>query len=164
MNRKEIYQGSSFLINFKYLKPYYIASIVLLLNIFLFMCTPSSTFEKIEVNIGEEIFIIEVVRKQKDQEYGLMYRENLGEKEGMLFAYDYDKHLNFWNNNVNFPLSIAFMTKTGKIVQIESMKAGDPSSVYSKLSVRYALEVNQGVFDELGIGVNDYIILPEEFK
>ena len=93
-----------------------------------------------------------------------MYRENLGEKEGMLFAYDYDKHLNFWNNNVNFPLSIAFMTKTGKIVQIENMKAGDPSSVHSKLSVRYALEVNQGVFEELGIGVNDYVILPEEFK
>ncbi len=164
MNRKETYQGSSFLINSKDLKLYYITGIMLLLIIFLFKCTPSSSFEKIEVNIGEEIFIIEVVHKQKDQEYGLMYRESLGEKEGMLFVYDYDKHLNFWNNNVNFPLSIAFMTKTGKIVQIENMKAGDPGSVYSKLSVRYALEVNQGVFEELGIGVNDYVILPEDFK
>ena len=43
------------------------------------------------------------------------------------------------------------------IVQIEDMKAGDPGSVYSKYSVRYALEVNLGVFEELGVGINDYI-------
>ncbi len=157
MNWKEIFQDSSFLINFnKHL-------IWIILILLLFRCTPSS-MEKIEIQIAGEAFIVEVAREWDDQEDGLMHRAELGQREGMLFVYDYDKLMKFWNNNVNFPLSIAFLTKTGMIVQIEDMKGGDPSTIYSKYSVRYALEVNQGIFEELGIGLNDYIIFPDDFN
>lgn len=156
MSRKEIFQGSSFLINFKkYL-------IVIFKILILFGCTPS-LMEKVEIKIAGEVFIVEVAREDEDQINGLMYRAELGIREGMLFVYDHDKLLRFWNKNVNFPLSIAFLTKTGMIVHIEDMKEGDPSSVYSKYSVRYALEVNKSIFEELGIGINDYIILPDDF-
>jgi uncharacterized protein len=157
MNITEIYQGSSFLNSFrKYL--------ITFLIIIIFNSCSSSSLEKIEIIIAGEKFIVEVAREPEDLTKGLMFRESLGEREGMLFAYEYDKPLKFWNNNVNFPLSLAFITKTGMIIQIEHMDADDPDSVYSKYSVRYALEVNEGIFEELGVSIKDYIIFPEGFK
>lgn len=153
----EMYQGSSFLNSFKkIIFPF-------LIIIISFSCN-SSSMEKVEIIIGGENFIVEVARKPEDLKNGLMYRDKLGEREGMLFAYDHDKPLRFWNNNVNFPLALAFITKTGMIVQIEHMKTDDPSSIYSKYSVRYALEVNDGIFQELGVCIKDYILFPDDFK
>ena len=89
-----MYQDSSFLTSFR--NHLFIFFLILLF----FSC--GSSMEKIEIEVGGEKFTVEVARQPEDQRKGLMFRDSLGEREGMLFAYDYDKPLKFWNNNVQY--------------------------------------------------------------
>ena len=57
----------------------------------------------------------------------------------------------FWMKNTLIPLSIAFISDEGEILQIEHMKPKDLTSTKSKHRVRYALEVNKGWFKRHGI-------------
>ncbi|MBN2435481.1 MAG: DUF192 domain-containing protein [Spirochaetes bacterium] len=92
--------------------------------------------------------------------YGLMFREKLAEKEGMLFVFKVDDYLNFWMKNVTLPLSIAFIDSSGKICDIHEMKPLDASISYlSSVPVRYALEVNQGWFKKNNVKKGNRVIL-----
>ncbi len=118
------------------------------------------TRETVDMKLGGELFHIEVVRTKEDQAMGLMYRKKLGDKEGMLFAYEVDSPLRFWMANTEIPLSIAFIDREGVIIQIEDMQPFDLTPVRSKIAVRYALEVKQGRFNELGVAVGDRLEVP----
>jgi uncharacterized membrane protein (UPF0127 family) len=94
---------------------------------------------------------------------GLMYRTALGQDRGMLFVYEVEQHLSFWMKNTRIPLSIAFIDSTGRITDILDMKPLDdrPPHYLSSEPVMYALEVNQGFFEERGVRVGDHAELPE---
>ena len=49
--------------------------------------------ERIEVVIGGELFRVEVARTEEQKRQGLMNRKSLGDREGMIFVYDTDRHL-----------------------------------------------------------------------
>ena len=61
------------------------------------------------------------------------------------------------------PLSIAFVSKDGTIREIKDMEPFDKTQIKSKYSTLYALEVNQGAFQELGVEPGDEIIFPPGF-
>jgi hypothetical protein len=116
------------------------------------------------MQIAGETFHVEVARTRERQARGLMSHQSLGEREGMLFVYREDRRLSFWMKNTSIPLSIAFINRQGKIIQIEKLKPFDPTTVRSKISVRYALEILQGTFDRLGVREGDTVVFPEGFK
>jgi uncharacterized membrane protein (UPF0127 family) len=64
--------------------------------------------------------------------------------------------------NTLIPLSIAFIGSEGRIVDIQDMKPldDDPPSYVSARPAQYALEVNQGFFEERGVEVGDRAKLP----
>ena len=77
---------------------------------------------------------------------------------GMLFIFPREQYLNFWMKNVSFPLSIAYIDSTGKILQITAMKENNDVLTYpSKNSARYALEVNKGFFEKNHIAEGCFI-------
>ena len=82
---------------------------------------------------------------------GLMNRSTMGTNEGMLFAFDSAATQCFWMKNTLLPLSIAFLTDNGTIVNIDDMKPQTLDSHCSKQPVRYVLEMNQGWFAKRGI-------------
>ncbi len=105
---------------------------------------------------------VELAITEAEKEKGLMFRENVGKDSGMLFVYDDEKTLGFWMKNTRVPLSIAFIDKTGKIVDLQDM---EPFSLAGHLSARpakYALEMNQGWFKKNGIGMGDTVKLPAD--
>jgi uncharacterized membrane protein (UPF0127 family) len=118
----------------------------------------------VEILIAGERFRVEVARTREEQAKGLMSRRSIAEREGMLFVYREDRRLKFWMKNTSIPLSIAFLDRQGKIVQIEKMQPFDATTVRSKISVRYALELRQGTFEMLGVREGDTIALPEGFR
>lgn len=101
--------------------------------------------------------VAEVVFDDTFRRKGLMHRRQLPVNRGMLFVYPRPERLGFWMKNTLIPLSIAFIDDEGKVLQIEDMKPEDLSTTRSKYYVRYALEVNQGWFQEAGIGVGSEI-------
>jgi uncharacterized membrane protein (UPF0127 family) len=52
-----------------------------------------------------------------------MDAEPLDEYEVVFFTFDYPDCYSFWNKNVSFPLSLAFLDKNYKIVDIKDMEA-----------------------------------------
>jgi uncharacterized membrane protein (UPF0127 family) len=65
--------------------------------------------------------------------------------------------------NTTIPLTLAFLSKDGQIMQIEQLKPLSLKSVLSERAVRYALELPAGVLEELGVQVGDRVRLPADF-
>ena len=114
--------------------------------------------------INGRALYVEIASTDKERQKGLMFRENLDKNAGMLFVFQDDKILSFWMKNTSIPLSIAFIDKNGKVVDIFHMKPYSLEPVVSTLKCRYALEVNRGYFKECGLKVGDKIDLSGIYK
>jgi uncharacterized membrane protein (UPF0127 family) len=113
----------------------------------------------IETRRGERIPVrAEIARSGTERSRGLMYRKNLADGEGMLFFFERDEILSFWMKNTYIPLSIAFVSFRGEILEIRDMEARSLKLIRSSRSCRYALEVPQGYFGRAGIAAGDRIV------
>jgi uncharacterized membrane protein (UPF0127 family) len=137
--------------------------VVFLLKLATLLSCSSGLEERIQVEIGGQSFRIEVARTLEQKRQGLMNRKSLGAREGMIFVYDTDQHLAFWMKNTSIPLTLVFLSKDGRIQQIEELEPFSLKSVVSERAVRYALELSAGVLDELGVGVGGRISFPADF-
>ena len=117
----------------------------------------------VDVVIGGEEFRIEVARSDTEQARGLMHRRSLGERNGMIFVYEADGHLSFWMKNTYIPLTLAFLSRDGEILQVEELKPLSLNPVTSERAARYALELPAGALQRLGVGPGDRVILPAGF-
>ncbi len=118
----------------------------------------------IHTSSGEEVRVrVEIADNASEHARGLMYRTTLAENRGMLFIFEGEQTLSFWMKNTLIPLSIAFIGSEGRIVDIQDMKPldDDPPSYVSARPAQYALEVNQGFFEERGVEVGDRAELPQ---
>jgi uncharacterized protein len=118
----------------------------------------------IDASSGEKVEVrVEIADRASERARGLMHRTTLAENRGMLFVFRSEERLSFWMKDTLIPLSIAFMDTEGRIVDIQDMKPldDDPPSYVSAEPAQYALEVNQGYFEERGVEVGDRAELPE---
>lgn len=104
---------------------------------------------------------IELATNDESRRCGLSLRDRLKFDHGMLFVFDQDQALSFWMKDTRIPLSIAFLTAQGEILNIHAMKPMNDELHYPSVGLaRYALEVNQGWFSKHGIKPGDTIQLP----
>ena len=112
---------------------------------------------RIPLYIKDREIRVEVARTEGDRATGLMERRSLGKNEGMLFIFEEEGYHGFWMKKTVLPLSIAFMTKDGKIVSITDMKPLDLSVHNPPMPILYALEMNKGWFAANGIRPGDVL-------
>jgi uncharacterized membrane protein (UPF0127 family) len=106
---------------------------------------------------GHEL-TIELATTPEARSCGLSLRDSLPANRGMLFVYAEPEVLTFWMKNTRMPLSIAFIEPDGRVVSIQKMNPFPLTTVYaSPVPALYALEVNQGWFEENGVGLGDVI-------
>lgn len=116
----------------------------------------------LKLPVGNRVLIVEIVATDAERQKGLMNRDELAEDHGMLFIFEKEQRLSFWMKNTKIPLSIAYINKKGEILEIYDMEPYSLESISSKRSsIMYALEVNQGYFDDYGIEIGDYIGIDE---
>jgi uncharacterized membrane protein (UPF0127 family) len=112
---------------------------------------------------GEEVPVrVEIADTDAERQTGLMGRTTLAGDAGMLFVFDQEQTLSFWMKDTLIPLSIAYIDAEGRIVDIQDMQPTDdiPPQYVSAEPAQYALEVNQGFFEERGVSVGDMVALP----
>ena len=126
-------------------------------------CSGQEKFETqlltIEGRAGPVTISAEIARSDAQRAQGLMFRQELEDGHGMLFIFERDQMLSFWMKNTFIPLSIAYISYDGRILEIHDMEPEDLTPVRSSRSARYALEVPQGWFDRVGIGIGDRLDL-----
>jgi hypothetical protein len=104
---------------------------------------------------------VEIADSPEERARGLMFRDSLPADAGMLFVWPGDTLSPFWMKDTLIPLSIAFIDADGVILHIEDMEPLDETLHVSPKPYRYAVEANQGWFEEHGIEVGDGVTLPE---
>jgi hypothetical protein len=117
-----------------------------------------------ELIISNSVIRVEIADTEEKRSTGLMNRKSLDYDSGMLFVYQSDRKLSFWMKNTLIPLSIAFISSDGTIKEILDMEPLSLNPVVSRYSVRYALEVNRGYFEEKNIKPGDKVIFPDSIR
>jgi uncharacterized membrane protein (UPF0127 family) len=116
----------------------------------------------IEGAAGEATLDVEIAETPETRARGLMGRTSLPEDAGMVFLYPTPVDTGFWMKDTLIPLSIAFWDRDGRILEILDMEPcrEDPCPVYDPgVTWLGAVEVNLGVFYDLGIRVGDRVRL-----
>ena len=112
----------------------------------------------ITLRIGEVRLRVEVRNTSEGRSRGLMYRKKLPENRGMLFIFDEPGVYPFWMKNTYIPLSIAFISVEGKIIQIDNMSPLDTLNLhFPRGPIKYVVEVNRGWFLRHKIKIGDKI-------
>lgn len=105
----------------------------------------------VELNASLHNIHAELARTPEQRMIGLMFRDKLGINDGMLFVFEEPATQCFWMKNTLIPLSVAYISNDGKVVNIADMAPKSLQPHCSVEPVRFALEMNQGWFAKRGI-------------
>ena len=100
---------------------------------------------------------VEVANTPNTRSTGLMFRRSLPENQGMLFVYENEERHAMWMKNTLIPLSVAFIDRGGRIINIEDMQPQTEDTHAAQESAAYSLEMNQGWFKQRGIRRGDRV-------
>jgi uncharacterized membrane protein (UPF0127 family) len=110
---------------------------------------------------GEKVQIrVEIAGTEPSRELGLMFRDQMAPDAGMLFDFGVETTSGFWMKNTILPLSIAFMKADGTIINLADMQPLDTTIIPAAGAYTYALEANQGFFQEHNIVTGSKALLP----
>ena len=121
---------------------------------FLFFISAES---KETIDLQKYLTHIEIAKDYQDRKIGLMFRDSLADNRGMFFIWDRKKIQCMWMKNTLIPLSVAYISDTGEIINVYDMVPLSKISVCSKEPALYALEVNKGWFNKNDIHSGDFI-------
>jgi len=107
--------------------------------------------------LGAEEMVAEVARTLPQIQTGMMFRESMGENEGMLFLLPAPQRASFYMRNTLIPLSCAYIDAEGEILEIHDMKPRDETPILAASDrILFVLETRQGWFErhQIGVGTN----------
>lgn len=98
------------------------------------------------------VFDIEIADNDFERETGLMYRNSMENKQGMLFIFEKEKTLSFYMKNTQISLDILFISAANEIIDIhKNTPPLSRESITSKAPAKYVFEINGGTSERLGI-------------
>jgi uncharacterized membrane protein (UPF0127 family) len=110
---------------------------------------------------GTMRFQVEVVDDEAERSEGLMFRESLPPFGAMLFVYEMPQPVAFWMRNTLIPLDMLFFDGAGRLTRIHREAVpGDETPILGGTDIRYVLEINGGLAEELEIDVGAEIRHP----
>jgi uncharacterized membrane protein (UPF0127 family) len=141
-------------------------------------CVPSQPNEldklgTVDVQIKGQNFRLWIADENDERLAGLMFvtAEQMadlpdGTKRGMIFVFSFEQFMSFWMRNTIIPLDIAYLDSTGAVLNTHTMMPLDdrPNQYPSDGRALMAIEVNEGVFGELGLTKGDLIALSAELR
>ena len=111
--------------------------------------------QKTQVCFQDVCFNVEVAKNRFAIARGLMFRKNLGDRDGMLFVFKSESQHSFWMKNTFIPLDIIFLDKDKKVVDVKKNAqpcAGGKCEGYrNEKPAQYVLEVKAGTIEQIGL-------------
>ena len=124
-------------------------------------CTDPAVLD-VSGGFGTARFRVEVADDPEERARGLMFREVLGTREGMLFVYESEKPgIAFWMRNTLIPLDMIFADAAGRIVSVHANAVPlDETPVPAGAPAQFVLEIPGGRAAVLGIEAGDVLRHP----
>jgi len=113
-------------------------------------CSPNKV--SLRGDWGQAAFNVEIADTPEKHMLGLMYRETLSARSGMLFVYDFPRSVSFWMRNTLIPLDMIFAAQDGTIRAVHHMAQPlDETIIPGGTDIQYVLEINGGISKLMGI-------------
>ena len=77
--------------------------------------------ETIKLYLGATELTVEIADENHERMAGMMHRTTMPENEGMLFVFPYPHQTGFWMKNTTVPLSIAYIDRASRVIEIYDM-------------------------------------------
>lgn len=137
---------------------------ILLLTILLPACASDGSRT---VELKGSRFLVELALDPETRNKGLMNRDSMPARHGMLFVFPFESRQAFWMKNTRIPLDILYFDRDRGFVsaayRTPSCSAGDQCPSYpSEGPALYVLELNAGVGAALNLSRGDRIELPSK--
>lgn len=125
---------------------------------------PTAPPDRLQVNIGDQPYSLEIAATPLARQKGLMYRKNLEANSGMLFIFDGVGIQSFWMKNTFIPLDMIWLNEQKEIVYIkenaqpcENVVQAICQSIVPLKPALYVIELNAGDVQKLNLKVGDKI-------
>lgn len=119
---------------------------------FLFsVASQAQQMPRMEFSFGFYRVDAEVAADQGSRMQGLMQRRSMPAQQGMLFVFPELAPHCMWMRNTFIPLSVAFIDREGRVINIEDMQPQTEDNHCAARPARFALEMNRGWFAAKGI-------------
>lgn len=110
---------------------------------------------------GQAQFTIELADDDAERGRGLMFRESLPQRAGMLFIYDRPQPVSFWMRNTLIPLDMIFADETGLVRRVHSNAIPlDETPIFGGNRILAVLEINGGLAQQFGIAAGTLLQHP----
>lgn len=109
------------------------------------------------------VFTVEVAADDALREKGLSGRDSLLPDSAMLFVLEPGRPVAFWMKDMKFPIDIIVFDKDRKVISVmKNLQPCIQCTIYN-VSIRaaYALEINAGLTEKIGISIGDRFSLEE---
>lgn len=108
---------------------------------------------EIRTSDGKEITLdVEWAITVEQRQHGLMFREELGDDQGMIFDFGTVRDVMMWMKNTPLSLDMVFIDQEGRVKRVASRTTPFSEAIIgSGAPVRYVLEIRGGRAAALGI-------------
>ncbi len=114
----------------------------------------------VAIKLGNAEVTVMIADDDVERQKGLMYRKQMGDNEGMIFCFPVEAPRGFWMKNTPIDLDIVYLDQNAKIVSIHTMRAYSTNSTQSDGDAMFAIELNAGRANELGLIVGNVVDIP----
>ncbi len=113
---------------------------------------PKSVEDRFPIKVGGRTVQLQIAALPPELQKGLMFRQTMGEDEGMLFVFTAPQPVGFYMRNTTLPLDIGYFDASGELKEIYPMYPLDERTVASRSrSIQFCLEMNQGWYGRNGV-------------
>ena len=120
----------------------------------------AASFQPLEIvtRNGVQVFSVEMATTEEEKQTGLMYRKELADGKGMLFAFNPEQEVSMWMKNTYVSLDMIFIRADGRILRIaENTEPLSTKIISSRGPARAVLEVVAGTAQKYGIRAGDRV-------
>ncbi len=108
--------------------------------------------------VAHKVLDIEIADDEYSRQTGLMYRDTMGDNQGMLFIMDQERQQAFFMKNTRIPLDIIYLDSQKQIVSFqENAQPMNKTSLPSGVPAKYVLEINGGLSRAWDLQIGDSI-------
>ncbi|MGB0409176.1 MAG: DUF192 domain-containing protein [Opitutales bacterium] len=97
------------------------------------------------IRLGDSTLQLQLALTPFERGKGLMFRDAMGEHQGMLFLFEQAERRGFWMKNTSIPLDLGYFDASGRLQEVHPLYPFDETPVASKSDqIVIAVETNQG--------------------